>query len=264
MRPDLTRYEDPWTAEVYDYEVGASWDERDVEFYLGLAQQSAGPVLELACGTGRVALPLARAGVEVTGLDISPHMLAVAERKAAAEEPDVRGRLRLVQGDMSAFELGRRFGLIIVPFRAFQALLEREQQRGCLVCCARHLHPDGRLAVNVFNPLLSRLATKGEVEEEPDEFPGPEGVMVRWSAHTSYDTAGQRLISRQRYQCAAADGQIRVREHVLELRYIFRFEMEWMLEACGFAVEDLYGNFDRSAFAADSPEMIFVARKANQ
>jgi hypothetical protein len=88
--------------------------------------------------------------------------------------------------------------------------------------------------------------------------------MVRWSAHTSYDTAGQRLISRQRYQCAAADGQIRVREHVLELRYIFRFEMEWMLEACGFAVEDLYGNFDRSAFAADSPEMIFVARKANQ
>lgn len=116
MRPDLTRYEDPWTAEVYDYEVGASWGERDVEFYLGLGQQSAGPVLELACGTGRVALPLARAGVKTTGLDISPHMLAAAERKAAAEEPDVRGRLRLVQGDMSAFELGRASASSSSPF----------------------------------------------------------------------------------------------------------------------------------------------------
>jgi ubiquinone/menaquinone biosynthesis C-methylase UbiE len=264
MRPDLTRYEDPWTAQVYDYEVAESWGERDVAFYLRLAQESGGPVLELACGTGRVALPLARAGVRVTGLDISPHMLAVAQRKAALEAPSVRGRLRLVQGDMSAFRLGRRFTLIIIPYRAFQALLERDEQRGCLACCARHLRPDGKLAINLFNPRLSRLAAEGEVEEGPDEFPGPEGVMVRWTARTRFDTANQKLISRQRYQCTDQQGHVRVREHLLELRYLFRFEMECMLEGCGFAVEALYGNFDRRAFVAASPEMIFVARRAGR
>jgi len=71
-RPDMTRYEDAWTAEIYDFETARGWGERDVGFYLGLAAESSGPVLELACGTGRVTLPLARSGVEVTGIDISP------------------------------------------------------------------------------------------------------------------------------------------------------------------------------------------------
>src|SRR5574340_383525 len=157
-RPDMNRYEDAWTAEVYDYEQADGWGERDVPFYLDLAAEFPGPTLELACGTGRVTLPLARNGVEITGLDISPNMLAVAARKLAAEPREVRERVRLVPGDMSAFNLGARFPLIVIPFRAFQAMLTREEHRGCLRCCREHLRPDGRLAINVFNPRLSRLA----------------------------------------------------------------------------------------------------------
>ena len=262
-RPDLNRYEDAWTAEIYDFEQARSWGERDVAFYLSLAAESPGPVLELACGTGRVTLPLARSGVEVTGIDISPHMLAVARRKLAAEEPAVQERVKLALGDMTAFELGTRFALIAIPFRAFQALLTRDEHRGCLRCCREHLLPDGRLVINVFNPRLSRLVqgdVQGELPEGPEEFAGPDGAKVTWSAVTSFDLRDQRLHGDWRYECLSAAGGKTVREHVLEMHYFFRFEFEWMLEACGFKVEALYGNFDRSEFTAESPEMIFVAR----
>ena len=261
MRADLNRYEDAWTAEIYDYEVSGSSRTADLAFWLALAEETGGPVLELACGTARVTIPLARAGHEITGLDMSPNMLAVARRKLEQEPADVRARIHLGEGDMRDFSLDERFRLIIIPFSAFQVLLEREDQRRCLECCARHLEPDGRLGIDVFHPKLSRLTAEGRVEEGPDEFSGPEGVSVRWSAHTDYDIANQRLRSRCRYERTASGGETTVSEHILELRYLFRFEMEWMLEACGFEVEALYGDFDRSPFAANSQEMVFVARR---
>ena len=261
MTGDLNRYEDPWTAEVYDFEYEGNARTADVPFWRALAEETGSPVLELACGTARVTIPLARAGWQVTGLDMSPNMLAIARRKLEREGRDIQARVRLVEGDMRDFSLDNEFALIIIPFSAFQVLLDRDDQRRCLACCARHLRPRGRLAIDVFHPRLSRLAAEGSVEEGPDEFSGPEGVSVRWSAHTDYDIANQRLRSRCRYERTASGAEATVSEHMLELHYFFRFEMEWMLEACGFEVEALYGNVDRGAFTADSPEMIFVARK---
>jgi len=261
MRADLNRYEDPWTAEIYDYEISDNSRTADVPFWLGLAAETGGPVLELACGTARVTIPLARAGHQITGLDTSPNMLAIARRKLDQELTDARARIHLGEGDMRDFSLDERFGLIIIPFSAFQVLLEREDQRRCLECCARHLARGGRLGIDVFHPKLSRLTAGAGVEETPEKFPGPEGMTVRVSAHTDYDIADQRLRSRCRYERTAPGGETTISEHLLELHYFFRFEMEWMLDACGFEVEALYGNFDRSEFTADSPEMIFVARK---
>jgi SAM-dependent methyltransferase len=285
MKADLNRYEDPWTAEVYDFQITR---EADTALWLALAQESGGPVLELACGTGRVLLLLARAGFHVTGLDVSPYMLAVARRKIEKEPPQVQARVRLVEGDMRDFiicgagvpkpaagapmhrgALQDRFGLILITFHSFQALLERSDQRRCLRSCAAHLAPGGRLAIDVFNPRPSRISAPAGLDEAVREYLGPDGVVVRQSGHTDYDLANQRLVWRVRYECTAADGHAcppnagELREHLLELRYFFRFEMEWMLEACGFEVEALYGNFERSPFAADSPEMIFVARRAD-
>ena len=258
MKPDLNRYEDPWTADIYDFQVGAKGD--DLAFWTQLAKEANGPVLELACGTGRVAIPLARTGFAVTGLDISPNMLAVARRKLEQEPAEVRSRLRLVQANMCDFDLSDSFGLIFIAFHSFQALLERNDHTSCLTCCRRHLRPDGRLALSVFNPRFSNLAA-GTADHEPDEYLGPEGVKIRETWRTEFDTASQRLVGRPRYECTSPDGRVAVRTHLLELRYFFRFEMEWMLEACGFELAALYGNFDRTPFAADSPEMIFVARR---
>jgi SAM-dependent methyltransferase len=260
MKADLNRYEDPWTAEIYDYQTeGVAGD---VDFWLDLARQAGGNVLELACGTGRVVIPLARGGVRVTGLDISPNMLAVARRKLNEEPPEVIERVALVGGDMREFEIGRRFGLVFVAFRSFQALLTPADQRACLECAARHLERGGLLALHIFNPRLSRLTAETPVQEDREDFEGPDGMHIRWSGETTYDLAKQTLRSVWRYERTASDGAVTHSEHVLKLHYFFRFEMEWMLEACGFEIEALYGDFDRSPFAAESPEMIFVARKA--
>ena len=257
MAGEVGLYEDEWSARIYDYQVR---DTSSARLWLALAQEAKGPALEVACGTGRVLLVLARAGVRITGLDLSPHMLAVAREKLAREAPEVRERVRLEEGSMADFSLGEEFGLVCIPARSFQILPTREEQRQCLECCGRHLRPEGRLAIDVFHTSAARLAA-GKVEEEVDAFAGPDGVEIRQSAHTEYDLANQTLVSLWRYEHADAGGGRVAHDYRLRLHYFFRFEFEWMLEACGFEVEALYGDFERNPFTAASPEMIFVARR---
>ena len=128
----------------------------DVAFYRQLAQRTGGAVLELACGTGRIAVPLAESELDVTGVDISDGMLAIIRQKAAARP------LTLIAQDMSALHLDRQFGCIIVAFRSFQHLLTVELQRRTLGAIHRHLAPDGRVALHLFDPRIDIL-----VEEAP-------------------------------------------------------------------------------------------------
>jgi ubiquinone/menaquinone biosynthesis C-methylase UbiE len=155
-------YFDPRCAEAYDADMGAEADAmNDTPFYLALAREAAArglAVLELACGTGRVTLPIAREGIEVVGLDSAPAMLDVARRKAAAEDLDVTW----IEADMRDFDLGRRFGLIIIPYRSFLHLLTDADQAACLAAVYRHLIPGGRFALNFFAPPLPRSADGGE------------------------------------------------------------------------------------------------------
>jgi SAM-dependent methyltransferase len=148
-------YSDPRLADSYDADMGAEADAmRDTPFYLALAREAAAQghaVLELACGTGRVTLPIAREGIDVAGLDNAAAMLAVARRKAAAEDLDVTW----VEADIRDFDLGRSFGLIIVPYRSFLHLLTAADQAACLAAVHRHLIPGGRFALNFFAPPFS-------------------------------------------------------------------------------------------------------------
>ena len=149
-------YADPRLAQAYDAGMGAEADAmNDTPFYLGLARHAAArrqTVLELACGTGRVTLPIARAGIEIAGLDNAPAMLDIARRKAAAEGLDIAW----FEADMRHFDLDRRFGLVIVPYRSFLHLLTDEDQAACLSAVFRHLESGGRLALNFFAPPLAR------------------------------------------------------------------------------------------------------------
>ncbi|MBV8337009.1 MAG: class I SAM-dependent methyltransferase [Alphaproteobacteria bacterium] len=117
------------------------------------------PVLELPCGTGHIALPLSKAGLHVTGVDRSEAMLAIARRELTTLPASVQERLTLVKQDMSALDLGRRFGLVFVPFRSFQALLTIDLQRKSLEAIRRDLETTGRLALDLFDPRLDWLAT---------------------------------------------------------------------------------------------------------
>jgi SAM-dependent methyltransferase len=254
-------YDNELPARIYDDWQEGRWGNRDLVLWTELAKQADGPILELACGTGRLVLPLAREGLDVTGLDLSQNMLTIARQKLAQEPAEVQARLKLVDGDMSKFSLDRKFGLIFIAFRSFQNLLERENQRSCLECCREHLMPKGRFALNIFNPNLSKISQPGEVHFDFGESLMSDGNRLRHTADTTYDTVNQLLSARMNFDVIDASGKVSAHEYPLELRYYFRFEMEWMLEACGFEVEALYGNFDKSPLQADSPEMIFVARR---
>src|ERR1700731_3751250 len=108
------------TAKYYDGAYSAKQDLVDLPFYLELAEQAPGPVLEIACGTGRVLLPIARKGIEVHGVDNSLPMLTILKASLSNEPQEVRQRVTLHEGDMRDFRLGRQYPLVIIPFRAMQ------------------------------------------------------------------------------------------------------------------------------------------------
>ena len=151
----------------------------DVEFYLSCAGRYGGPVLELGVGTGRVAWPLAAAGHEVVGLDLSAAMLAIAHGKAAAHPAPVRDRLVLRQGDMAEFDLARRFRLALVPARAFHHLLTPQAQRTALGCIRRHLEPGGHLVIDVFDPKLEYCLPGGPVPPLREVRDPASGHLIR-------------------------------------------------------------------------------------
>ncbi len=243
---------DAW-AEVYDSVY--SYVRDDIPFYVGLAKQSAGPVLELGCGTGRVAIPIAEAGVEVVGLDVSQAMLDVAKAKAADLD-----KLELVHGDMRDFDLDRRFGLAIVPFRGFLSLLTVEDQRNTIFNVKRHLAPNGRLAFNVFVPNHEMLVQEGDVAYHLRDGTDPEtGETLVVYHQSSYDNHNQIIDARIIVE--RLDGRGAVTEKLyrdFQLRYSFRWELQHLLETCGFEVVDLFGGFDGSPFDETSTEMVWV------
>ena len=149
---------DGFIVDYYDSSPMVSQRAQDVAFYCAAAEQYGEPVLELGCGTGRVTMAIANAGHRVVGLDISERMLTCAEQKRASLSADLRGRVRLVHGDMTQFDLHEQFRCIVIPFRPFQHLIEVEYQVQCLQCVRKHLAPGGRLIVDFFQTDPERMS----------------------------------------------------------------------------------------------------------
>ncbi len=249
-------------AAIYDAVYA---DRDDAGFWREMAAAAGGgPVLELGCGTGRVLLPLARAGVEITGLDLSTQMLERCRAKLVREPAAVRDRARLVAADMTSFDLGREFAAVICPFGGFQQLRTVEQQLACLAACRAHLRPRGSLVLDLPNPDPAPAAYAG------DEAVGGEAAAVLvdwgggrqirwWMTVTGYERAQQWSECEVIYEVVEADGATRRITETIALRYIFRYELEHLLVRAGFRVVALYGDYDRSPFADGSPAMIAVA-----
>jgi SAM-dependent methyltransferase len=251
-------------ADLYDYVVPYR-NRPDVNFYVEAAVESGGPVLEVACGTGRVLIPTARAGVAITGLDASPRMLAICRERLEREAADVRSRVQLAEADMRAFSLRQTFPLITIPFRPFQHLLTVEDQLACLECVRRHLTANGRLIVDLFNPWLERLA-KTEIGKETDEEPEfftPDGRrVIRRQKTVAEDRFNQVNQYELIYYVTHPDGREERLVHAFRLRYLFRFEAEHLLARAGFRVEQLYSGFDKSPYGSQYPgDLIFVASR---
>jgi SAM-dependent methyltransferase len=251
-------------ADLYDH-VGPYRERPDVAFFVEAAQESGGLVLEVGCGTGRVLIPTARAGVEVVGLDLSPHMLANCRERLRRESREVQARVHLVEADMRDFDLGRQFRLVTTPFRPFQHLTTVDEQLSCLGSIRRHLTAGGRLILDLFNPSLEALTSDSvgqEVGEEP-EFTTPDGRrVIRQHKIVSRDRAQQVNHVELIYYVTHPDGREERLVHAFPMRYLYRFEAEHLLVRCGFEVEAVYADFDKSPYGSKYPgELIFVAKK---
>lgn len=254
-------------AELYDIVYADYLD--DIAFYAEEASQADGPCLELGCGSGRVLIPVAEAGATVTGLDVAKPMLARARRKVAALPDDVRSRVTLGEGDMRTFKLDTRFALIYIPFRAFLHLMNVQDQIAALTNIRRHLRPDGRLALNFFDPSLEYIVSHSgpigsALHATGESFIDPRTghLLVEW-ATIHYTQHLQRIDQYFIYDEVDARGRVVGRLYRnLEMRYIFRWEFEHLLARCGFEVEALYGSFNREPYGHTGQELIWIARKS--
>jgi SAM-dependent methyltransferase len=253
-------------ADLYDF-VRPYRDRQDVAFFVDAAKEAGGPVLEVGCGTGRVLIPTAHAGFQIVGLDLSPHMLAVCRERLAHEGTAVQSRVQLVQADMRSFGLERTFRLITVPFRPFQHLIRVDEQRGCLQSIRRHLADGGRLILDLFNPSLDALVNRqlGEEFGEEPEFVTPDGRrVIRRHKIVAHDRFNQFMQVELLYYVTHSDGREERLVHAFSMRYLFRFEVEHLLARCGFEVEHIYGDYDKSPYGSQYPgELIVVAQLAS-
>src|SRR3982751_3148243 len=164
---------------LYDH-VGGYNERGDIGVYVEEAARVDGPILEVASGTGRVLIPIARTGKRIVGVERSRQMLDRCREKVAAERPAVRDRITLHEADMRDFDAGEKFALAIIPFRPLQHLTSIDDQLSCLDAIRRHLLPGGRLIFDVFNPDLARIAAASteEFDDTPDT-PLPDGSFFR-------------------------------------------------------------------------------------
>jgi len=266
----------PTFASFYDFYDGPDGREGQFEMYRSLAAEVGSPVLELACGTGIITIDLARAGFQVTGLDVSPDMLEVAREKISREDAEVRSRICLVEGDMKDFKLDNSFSLIFIPSNSFAYLTKLEDQKSCLRAICAHLRAQGLMVIEERQYAPDVLARMYEQRGTVKEWAS--GVNPATGRHTSFnsflrhiDFVTQTIYERTWIDEVQDDGTVRryVRpggssrstHYSWDVRHYFnRFELQLLIEQAGFTISDLWGGPDRSPLGPRSYNMIFVAQ----
>ena len=239
-------------ADPHNYDIEDNSD-TGIVFYTTLAQETGGPVLEIACGTGRVSIPMARLGFAVTGLDIVPGMLALARRKSA-DLPT-----RWVEGDARAFDLGEQFRLIFLTGNAFQAFLTRADQEALLERVRAHLHDEGLFAFETRNPRWANLETRDQ-EEDWQTYTDSSGRDVRVSKTQAYDHVAQ-ILHWTTYRRWRTGDQEQTKITRIAVRYTFPQELAALLYFCGFTIIRQYGDWNLEPLTAASTSIIVVCRR---
>ena len=246
---NFVEYADPL---IYDLENEEF--EPDGPFFLELAKKLGGPTLELGCGTGRVTIPLAQNGVDITGLDAVLDMIEYAKQKAK-DLP-----IHWIVADIRSYRLDQKFRLIFETGCVFQHLLERHDQEAFFARAMEHLDKDGQFVLNLIFP-HSDLLDNVETEKEWFTYPHPDGSIVRVSGTEYYDPIRQVKVETAYRRWSDVNRNEIVRVAPLSLRYIFPQEMEALLHYNGFKIIDRFGNCDGSGLTEKSPRLIYVCRK---
>lgn len=246
----MTEY-DP-LADLYDLEYTHDYD---ISFWHALAEREAGPVVEWGAGTGRIAIPLAKAGHDVTAIEVSRAMVERGREKRSAVEWTV--------GDMRSAKLGRRYGLAVCAFNSFLCLTSVEDALAFLWNAREHLELGGLLGIEVsaFSPEELVDPPGGPSLRHDFTRDLPDGWLDRFSI-SRYAAASQIMHLRLFYELYGASGKLENRRaHDLEIRIVGHAELELMLRLSGFVVESVYGGFEGEPFESGCDHLILLARK---
>jgi SAM-dependent methyltransferase len=238
-------------ADLYDLEYV---HDHDVPFWLALAEREGGPIVEWGAGTGRLAIPLAEAGFDLTGVELSGRMLEKGRGRSKA--------LEWVHGDMRSARLERKFKLAICAFNSLLCLLSLDDALAFLRNAREHLEPGGLLGIEVsaFSPEELVDPPGGPRLQHDFTRELPDGRLDRFSV-SRYDAASRILAMRLFYELYDASGEMQeTRAHDLTIRVTGRDDLGLMLRLAGLEVEALYGGFDGETFTADSDHLIVLAR----
>ncbi len=233
----------------------------DIQLVVDLAQDSGETALELGCGTGRVLIPLAATGCRVTGVDSSPALLALAQRKA--EQMGVTARVLLSQDDLRSFALAETgFDFAFCVSNTLMHLTTQADQLAALRTAHRHLRPGGRLLLDLFNPDIPHLTAITGEQELADRWEDAErgATVLKWIVRR-VDVARQLQETTFVYESVYADGRVEKAVLPFLLRFLWPSEGALLLEKAGFRVEDVWGDCDGNAYASDSEHLIFLASK---
>jgi SAM-dependent methyltransferase len=250
---DFDRY-----APFYDRDLDGFAD--DVQMVEQFALRTGSPILDLGCGTGRLLVPLARQGYELTGVDISGAMLDLARDRLARVR--LGKQVRLVQQDMRQLDLGQTYRLVVCALSSFAHLLTPEDQQAALTRVREHLDPGGLLVLDMFNPDLPGMVSAEDQVVLDKSWTDPDTgrlVLKFVTRHVNWTTQVQQVT----FILDEMDRQGSVRRTVFPfgMRFLLRAEAELLLQTAGLRLESVYGSYDLAEHAEDSPNLILVASR---
>ncbi len=249
-------------AERYDIFYEAA-PEGELDFYLNAIQRSRGSVLELGVGTGRIAIPAAAMGHDITGVDLNEPMLARAREKSS--RAPLPGKLNLIRADMATLDLEKTdYDLVIIPAHTLALITDEKRQLETLKRCAMHMADNATLIFNLFNP------TDDLINGEPGETfllgvvqDDDQGLRHVLTGTNDFDTQSQINCCVQTIETLDASGTVIDREQLtVVFRYLHHDQVIQMLDQAGLRASSVYGDFDGSALTPDSEEMIYECRLA--
>lgn len=235
-----------YRGEIYDAINQFSFD---LEFYKNWCGKGNGPILELCSGTGRLTIPLKKAGLDITGLDLSDSMLEMARAKAVAEHLD----LTFLKGDMRRFELHKKYSVIFIPFNSLQDISSVEDVEATLACVRNHLEPGGLFLFDVFNPSIHLMVRRETEFTEAFNFRTADGKRIVIREKCEYHAS--RQVNRVKW-FFDIEGSESVEE--FNMRCYYPLELDALLKYNRFELLHKFGSFEEESFGEESKKQICV------
>jgi ubiquinone/menaquinone biosynthesis C-methylase UbiE len=239
------------------YDIEHDRFREDLDMYRNFAELSGGKILELACGSGRVLLPLAEEGYELTGVDSSEKMLEIAQQRLYAQ--DLAGRCQLVKQDMRILQLGQKYRLAIIALGSFGHITMRKDQQSTLTAIRTHLSPGATLILDISNGDARYMEDLSGQVLHQGTWPTPEGYYYTHFVSPAVSSERHLLELTHFYERHRQGGPVERTVITTQLYLFERSELELLLEQAGFAIKDVYGYYDLGPFNLESPRMICIA-----